>query len=492
MPHNPYHGTTILGLISNLSSDYLNQPKTVVNPNTQFNPYTRNLTLRRKPPTNPNTRNMFSVNFNEPGMTGASTYLGATNPIREDQITYMKNPNLPSGLAADLALSYGNTAEALGTGYNMIGKYITDPLIQNIVEPAVSYAAGTPVDIARGFEDADTKFDPVVPGAVGDQVPSLSSYISKSIDQKGEYNQDKATGKFSNTTVEDKLKEQHYAQKAKDWEEIGDWGKSVWGAMFPDAKEKDKTQSNTSAVIATGTNNPALVEATSQLSNAVDNTDKTEEGWQSGITNGINNFINRLGDPGFQTALAMHMEARGGGDITDVLFAGVNASNKAKSAMFQSQKNELELMKLQVQIGNLQKPKEASKADIGAITSILTASDGQFELSKGDAALAAPIIAGRVEVLQGMGMDQGTAIQQAIQEAVQSGQLKGQDTASGLSKFFSFLPGTQSRGSFDLNAPSAYNPGSTNIPLVTNEDERNALPSGSLYQDINGLIYTKP
>ena len=33
---------------------------------------------------------------------------------------------------------------------------------------------------------------------------------------------------------------------------------------------------------------------------------------------------------------------------------------------------------------------------------------------------------------------------------------------------------------------------STNIPQVTGQDEYDALPSGSVYSDINGLIYTKP
>ena len=426
----------------------------------------------------------------DPAIGGPRQYNFLNTPVGEGLL----------GAASDIAEGASYLGEGIGTGVNIGRKFfkqnVVNPFAELFVDPNL---ARTP-DTLGGMIDAneraanrlDTTFDKPQPGgALGPEFAEFSNIRKMT-------NSDLTKSVIDGTSnLITNLDEKYPSPDGSPYTNILD-AQSDFVLSLTENKEIKNQLNNSSQDEVTQTINEVplfnqtVTNASANLSNAVNATDKTEEGWQSGITNGINNFINRLSDPGFQVALSMHMEAKGGGDITDVLFAGMKASNKAKNAMFQSQKNELELLKLGVQIGNLQKPKEASKADIGAISSILKAKGGQFELSDGDAALAAPIIAGRVEVLQAMGMDQGTAIQQAIQEAVQSGQLKGQDTASGFSKFTSFLPGIQSRGSFDLNAPGAYNPGSTNIPQITTQDEYDALPSGSVYSDINGLIYTKP
>jgi hypothetical protein len=47
------------------------------------------------------------------------------------------------------------------------------------------------------------------------------------------------------------------------------------------------------------------------------------------------------------------MEAKNGGDATDVLFAGVKQTNKSKEALMQGQMNELKLLTAQLSLANL-------------------------------------------------------------------------------------------------------------------------------------------
>tara|TARA_R100000008_G_scaffold39472_1_gene22587 strand:- start:3740 stop:5158 length:1419 start_codon:yes stop_codon:yes gene_type:complete len=353
---------------------YLNQPGLIADvANTKFNQI----------PRQPTTGAVQFGNQMYPYDNTGSTYLGSATPIREDQIKMMTNPNRPSGLAADAALIGGNIAEGVGTGYNIMGKYVTDPFLKYVVDPVASYVAGTPLETPKKFTDADVTFDPVVPGTPGEEVGSLSSFIMNTKKSMKEEEIDRATGKFSDTTLDDRKRQQHYEQRAKDWEEIKDWGKSVWNEFFPDAKDSDKTQENATTIIQGGTGTTSEVaQASAELGKALDSKKDTDmsdadekQTWQSRVNNGINGFMERLGDPGFQTALAMHMEAKNGGDATDVLFAGVKTTNKLQSAMMQSQINELKMTKLILDMqktqAGLMEPMEVTESMEGIISSLL-------------------------------------------------------------------------------------------------------------------------
>jgi len=456
------------------------------------------------PATNPNTRGRYAVDFSKQrpyqviGVNRRPEYLnqGGTGILN----TVQNQANTPAydfwgsklgggliGTASDIAEGVGYLGEGLKTGYNYgqlaTDKFINKPIADLLVDPSGTMPGSlrTTEEIDKDIANLDTTFDkPQAGGALGSDFAEYSNV--RKVDW---------SNLTKNIMESDTWKGMYEA--ADELYPETDLKKDI--PTLTDSSQTEVSQSINEIPIF----NQDVSDASSTLANALDSKKEIDmsdpdekQTWQSRVNNGINGFMDRLGDPGFQTALAMHMEAKNGGDATDVLFAGVKTNTKVQSAMMQSRMNELNMQLLETKIADNLRPEEPSKADLAMVTGILTGKGGEFELSQGDAAVAAPLIASLAEAYIKAGYDQGTATQAAIAEYKQSGQLKGQDTAAWYWKALSFLPGTQSRGSFNLSSPTSYNPGASNVTRVTTNEEYNALPSGTAYIDINGITGIKP
>lgn len=88
---------------------------------------------------------------------------------------------------------------------------------------------------------------------------------------------------------------------------------------------------------------PGVAARRSEKTDITDTTDKQK--WYQNIGGIVQNFLDNLDDPTFQTVLKMHTEARDGGDVVDVLQAGVTHKQKVTDALLQAKANESSLVK---------------------------------------------------------------------------------------------------------------------------------------------------
>jgi len=88
---------------------------------------------------------------------------------------------------------------------------------------------------------------------------------------------------------------------------------------------------------------PGVAARRSEKTDITDTTDKQK--WYQNIGGIVQNFLDNLDDPTFQTVLKMHTEAKDGGDIVDVLQAGVTHKQKVTDALLQAKANETSLVK---------------------------------------------------------------------------------------------------------------------------------------------------
>ena len=193
------------------------------------------------------------------------------------------------------------------------------------------------------------------------------------------------------------------------------------------------------------------------------------------LTGAINGFMDKLDTPGFQTALAMHMEAKNGGDVTSVLFEGMKVQKKSKKDLLNAhitnlaiKKGELGLIESSVNImaklNKANKIDSASKEEV-AFAAGLVGPSSKFDLKKGDIPIAAGVLADSIKRFEAAGYDKATAAEYALKELQAGGKLK-EDANGFFSNLFSFLPGEQSAGEFDLSGgliPPKSNV-STNLP----------------------------
>jgi len=149
-----------------------------------------------------------------------------------------------------------------------------------------------------------------------------------------------------------------------------------------DGKLVDASQSDVNTILNTTSDllgfKGNIANASSQLTEALTTKDDTKV---DKITGAINGFMDKLDTPGFQTALAMHMEAKNGGDVTSVLFEGMKVKKKAKKDALAAHANNLAVSKAELQIlklyQDLNKADEPSKNLINAATTLM---EKQYEL----------------------------------------------------------------------------------------------------------------
>ena len=152
--------------------------------------------------------------------------------------------------------------------------------------------------------------------------------------------------------------------------------KDVDSGKLTDASQSDVTTvlNNSSEVLGFKDIGNASTALTTALTTKDDT--KTDK-----LTGAINGFMDKLDTPGFQTALAMHMEAKNGGDVTSVLFEGMKVKKKAKKDALAAHANNLAVSKAELQIlklyQDLNKADEPSKNLINAATTLM---EKQYEL----------------------------------------------------------------------------------------------------------------
>jgi len=171
--------------------------------------------------------------------------------------------------------------------------------------------------------------------------------------------------------------------------------------------------------------------------------------------------MDKLDTPGFQTALAMHMEAKNGGDVTSVLFEGMKVKKKSKQDALAAHVNNLKVAKAELEIvGLYQKLGEADKPSkelITAATSLFSGGEYDFGNQAASAAYAMSSLAMGIKK-NNPGMDDFSALQLAI-STVPKGTLK-KDT------WYSW------GGSFD---PSKLFTANTNTVSVPTPTDKNSL-----------------
>ena len=131
---------------------------------------------------------------------------------------------------------------------------------------------------------------------------------------------------------------------------------------------KTPTQTDISSLIGT-TGNTEIGSLSENLAATLDAGSKKDEGFFGKLSGVVSQFSDNIGKPGFMEALVMHNTALKGGDITDVLLAGVKVRNQTKDRLFKAAYNN-------AQLDYLKERTEASKNPKAAATKQVTGDDG--------------------------------------------------------------------------------------------------------------------
>lgn len=323
------------------------------------------------------------------------------------------------GLVSDAYTGGANILEGIGTGYNNLAsgmaEYIAKPIVGffsdeqgNSMIPE-SFPLATVNRITEAQKKLDTTFDSVkqpLPedSLVGGYANNLMTFVGNKINSMSDKLE---TGGY--------LTDQGFTSKI--------FGEEVINKLDADidaGKTTNLTQSDVSKIMAAtsqatqGTGE--IANASAALTEAV-TTDKKSTGFLDKLNSGIDTFLNDLDTPGFQTALAMHMEAKNGGDITSVLFEGMKVQKKAQQDLLKShadnlklQKVELEILSLYDKLGETDKP---SKELIAGATALFSGKPYKLGDQAGGAAYAMSALAMGIKK-DNPGMDDFTALQLAI------------------------------------------------------------------------------
>jgi len=246
---------------------------------------------------------------------------------------------------------------------------------------------------------------------------------------------------------------------------IENFDKDIDAGKLTNASQSDVTTVITEANKFTDSTGD-ITAASNLLTEAV-GTDKKSEGYLDKLNSGIDTFLNDLDNPGFQVALAMHMEAKNGGDITSVLFEGMKVKKKAKKDALAAHANNLAVSKAELEIvslfNKLNSPDKPSKEFIAYATSMFDSNPYDFGNQSQQAAYFMTSLAMGIKK-DNPGFSDIEALQQAI-ATVPEGTLK-KDT------FWNFFGGSfNPEKMFNTNTQTSSNI----IPLSALEKQANSL-----------------
>ena len=278
------------------------------------------------------------------------------------------------GLVSDIYAGGKNLQEGFKTNINqaqdLTAKYITEPLIGFVSDAdGKSIIPGvTRSGIENIRKDLDTTVDVTKTPLPDDSIYKKASNWAKDTFNFLTTDNEIPKGQENNPLFNNKITAESITDK---------FNKDVDAGKLTDASQSDVSNiiSKTSEV----TNSTGEITAASNLlTEAVTTKDDTKT---DKLTGAINGFMDKLDTPGFQTALAMHMEAKNGGDVTSVLFEGMKVKKKAKKDALAAHANNLAVSKAELQIlklyQDLNKADEPSKNLINAATTLM---EKQYEL----------------------------------------------------------------------------------------------------------------
>jgi len=126
---------------------------------------------------------------------------------------------------------------------------------------------------------------------------------------------------------------------------------------------KTPTQTDISSLIGT-TGNTEIGSLSENLAATLDAGSKKDEGFFGKLSGVVSQFSDNIGKPGFMEALVMHNTALKGGDITDILLAGVKVRNQTKDRLFKAAYNNAQLDLIKERTEALKNPKAAATKQV--------------------------------------------------------------------------------------------------------------------------------
>ena len=284
------------------------------------------------------------------------------------------------GLVSDIYAGGKNLQEGFKTNINqaqdLTAKYITEPIIGFVSdEEGKSIIPGvTRSGIENIRKDLDTTVDVTeTPLSEDSLYKRASNWAKDTFNYLGNLNTSDALKNLANDTPD-------IVPGIKTDLITDQFNKDVDAGKLTDASQSDVTNVITKASEITNSKGQ-IIPASNSLTEAV-GTDKKSEGYLDKLNSGIDTFLNDLDNPGFQVALAMHMEAKNGGDITSVLFEGMKVKKKAKKDALAAHANNLAVSKAELEIvslfNKLDTPDKPSKEFIAYATSMFDSNPYDF------------------------------------------------------------------------------------------------------------------
>tara|TARA_R100001443_G_C3362932_1_gene179390 strand:+ start:1859 stop:3379 length:1521 start_codon:yes stop_codon:yes gene_type:complete len=417
--------------------------------------------LNKLKATNPNTRDRylldnvfgsFTGNKRKPDFPPPDSIISGGIPPKTYNIMSSPAASTARGLIGDVATGYGNIFEAGKTAAN---KYAQ--IYGSIIPPTVDFFTssnketpfGIPTgdEIRSGLSNLDTTFDAAknpfpedsLIRKLGDNeyVKKVFSFIKneKEIEHKETQNSKYNYPAFDLETLKataDKVAESggnvadFYANTyGKGFGKVRDVGSNIVNFLSNSVDNGEVSKSNISQsqvntiVNATSKASGAagvIAGASNQVTEALGTKEKNETTADK-LKSGIDTFLNDLDKPGFQVALAMHMEAKNGGDITSVLFEGMKVKKRAEKDLLAAHINNLQTSKLELDIikayQSVGKTEQPQKELISALTAQFNSAPYKLGDKSGSAAYAISLMAMETAAAN-PGMDPYTASQLVI------------------------------------------------------------------------------
>ena len=383
--------------------------------------------------TNPNTRNRYMLNFpqyNRPEFIPPEQREGYVKPnqVRPnnyDLYQFMDSPagSTARGLIGDLGTGAANVMEAGKTGFNIMNKFAGENIAAPVADYFTSTTGQTPFDINTSDEirskasKLDTTFDVTknpfpedsLIRKLGDNtyVKEIFGFIKNQLDT--------GSPDMPNTSLTGN-------------QDIGTTIVNKLNKDVDDGKVSDISQSQANTII-NATSEAAgaagvIANASNKVTEAVGTKEKNETTADK-LKSGIDTFLNDLDKPGFQVALAMHMEAKNGGDITSVLFEGMKVKKKAEKDLLAAHTNNLIASKAELQIQKLYQ--DLTKADEPSTNLIKVATqmmEKDYELGDQSSGAAFAISSMAMRIKRAEGISEFEALTKAIQLAESTKALK--------------------------------------------------------------------
>ena len=338
-------------------------------------------------------------------------------PNNYDLYEFMDSPagSTARGLIGDLGTGAANVIEAGKTGFNIMNKFAGENIAAPVADYFTSTTGQTPFDINTS-----------------DEIKSKASKLDTTFDvTKNPFPEDSLIRKLGDNKYVKEIFgfiKNQLDTGSPDIPNTSLTGNQDIGTNIVNKLDKDVNNGEIKTIDQSGVN--TIVNATSKASGAAGviadasnkvteavGTKEKNETTADKLKSGIDTFLNDLDKPGFQVALAMHMEAKNGGDITSVLFEGMKVKKRAEKDLLAAHINNLQTSKLELDIikayQSVGKTEQPQKELISALTAQFNSAPYKLGDKSGSAAYAISLMAMETAAAN-PGMDPYTASQLVI------------------------------------------------------------------------------